>query len=198
MSQTINTKENEITVIDNLLSDFEDYNKRVDFVRFETLSQQGVHYNDMSQDLSGDRIYEAIKKLTDINPDNQLNFLRAYRKRSEPNPTWIHSDAFFADYIAIFMVRSSSEPQDDGVCFWKNKGLNSICIDESNRPMWDTINKQSLDADKWELWKRIEFKENRLIIAPAAYFHSKTTYSNRGNSFQDCRIVHVLFFNKGE
>ena len=190
-----------VTVIDNVLDDFDDYYKRVKFARFQDVESQGMMYSDMSQDVSGQILYNAIEKELGFKTINVINFLRAYRDKPDyRHPMWIHSDVLFADYIAIFFIQSSEFVQDDGVALWKNKELDDIQLytkdhtEEKNK----IVDSQSLDPEKWELWKRIEFKQNRLLICPASYFHSKASYGNYGSNLDKCRIVHVLFFNRGE
>jgi hypothetical protein len=111
---------------------------------------------------------------------------------------WIHSDVLFANYIGILFIQGSGFPQDDGVSIWKNNELGVHYLD-SNDPDFERRSKivdgQSLDAEKWSIIKRAEFKENRLVMFPASWFHSKMTYGNYGNELKNARIVHVLFFN---
>lgn len=189
-----------ILVYDNLLEDFESYYQQVLKANFQDVMSQGLKYSDMSQDVSGDEIYKVLEKNIGFKPQNVINFLRAYKDKDYKHPMWIHSDTLFADYIAIFMIQASDCPQDDGVAFWRHKELNDIQIltkdhtEERNK----IVDYSSLDPEKWEMWKRVEFKQNRIVIAPASYFHSCASYSNRGRTIEDCRIVHVLFFNKGE
>ena len=190
-----------VYTVDNFLdeADFNDYLERLEFAKFGPVTTQGVTYPDISQNISGDKLYNQIStRYPQLKPDNIVNFLRAYKKRQEPNPTWIHSDASFAEYIAIFMVQPSESPQDDGVCFWEHKGIEDYMYDTTLVDVIDDINKDSTDPEKWDIWKRVEFKPNRLVLAPANYFHSKATYTNIGTTYKSCRIVHVLFFNKGK
>lgn len=201
-----------ICVIDNVLSDedFQDYKNRVDFARFGDVISQGIKYSDVSQDVSADKVYDKVSKVfrpcdgkvfaKSFQPKNVLSFLRAYRNRPEyRHPMWIHSDALFADYIGVYFVRPSEFPQDDGFSLWRNKELNTFSLDikDHTDPKAKVIDSQTLDPEKWELWHRVEFKPNRLVICPASYFHSTTTYGHHGG-VDDCRIVHVLFFNKDD
>ena len=149
--------------------------------------------------MSGDKIYKFIENHDNLKLlgklENVVNFLRAYKHNPEYiHPMWIHSDRAFADYIGVFFVQSSSYPQDDGFALWKNKDLNSI--EARNQEEHEYADTQTLDPEKWELWKRVEFKQNRLVICPASYFHSCMTYGHKGTSLDNCRIVHVLFFNE--
>lgn len=190
-----------IQVFDDFLSEelFEDYMKRLKFAKFDDVESQGLIYKDISLNLPSEKLYENLEKKLEFKPDNVLNFTRAYRDRRPPHDMWIHSDVLFADYIAIFMAQPSDAPQDDGVAFWYNKELDDIQLytkdhtGEKNK----VVDSQTLDPEKWILRTRVEFKENRMVVAPAAYFHSKASYGNRGRSLEDCRIVHVLFFNEG-
>lgn len=190
-----------VIVLDNVLSNFEEYKKRTLQSNFIDYDSQGMTYNDVSQDVSPLELYKHIQDKTSIKPVDKLSFLRAYRDRSDyRHPMWIHSDVLFSDYIAIFMIKSSEFPQDDGVALWRNKELDDIQLYTKDHTEEKNVivDSQSLDPEKWEMWKRIEFKENRLVICPASYFHSKASYGNYGKTFLDCRIVHVLFFDQEE
>lgn len=190
-----------VLIYDNVLSneDLKDYKSRLTFARFQDIVSQGQKYSDMSQDISGDKLYSFVDQHIGFKTKDVINFLRAYRNKPEyRHPMWIHSDVLFSDFIAIYFVQSSEFPQDDGFALWKNKQLDDIQLytkdhtGEKNK----IIDSQSMDPDKWEMWKRVEFKENRLIICPASYFHSCATYGHHGTTLDKCRIVHVLFFNK--
>ena len=200
-----------IWVFDDVLdtSQFDDYLNRLKFARFTDVVNQGIKYSDISQDLSAADLYKYIDKrfrpyggkvrAKTFKSNEVLSFLRAYKnKPNYRHPMWIHTDTLFADYIGIYFVQPSEFPQDDGVSVWFNKELNSIELNtkdytgEKNK----IVDNQSLDPEKWTLFDRIEFKRNRLVIFPASYFHSCTTYGHHGFETNKCRIVHVLFFNE--
>ena len=189
-----------IRYYDNVLSedDFKYYRKKVLTCNFKNVESQGAIYSDISQEVLPVLIYDKMRQIG-LDVADKLSFLRAYLDKPGYNPpTWIHSDVLFSDYIGIFMVQSSNFPQDDGVAFWKNKELDSINIEigESTKKHRELADGQSKDPEKWDLYNRVEFKENRLVIAPASYFHSKAAYGNHGDSIDDCRIVHVMFFDE--
>ncbi len=190
-----------VLIIDNVLSDEDwfDYKARVIFARFSDVVSQNQKYSDISQDLNPEKIYNRIESEMNLKSENVINFLRAYRDKPEyRHPMWIHSDAMFSDYIAVYFVQQSEFPQDDGFALWKNLQLNDIELNtkdhtgEKNK----IVDGQSMDPEKWEIWKRIEFKENRVVICPASYFHSTISYGHYGKNLDNCRIVHVLFFNR--
>lgn len=188
-----------VTVFDNVLSDedFQDYKNRVQYARFSDVESQGIKYSDISQDVSADKIYKAIDDF--FNPKDVLSFLRAYRNKPEyRHPMWIHSDALFSDYIGIYFVQPSEFPQDDGFALWRNLELDAIKLETKNHleEKNKVVDSQSMNPEKWYMWKRIEFKENRLVVVPASYFHSTATYGHHGGKLDQCRIVHVLFFNE--
>lgn len=190
-----------VMVIDNVLSeeDFKDYKNRLQFARFSDVISQGIKYSDISQDLSTDKIYKKIEEEFGFGVKDVLSFLRAYRNRPEyRHPMWIHSDALFSDYIGVYFVQPSEFPQDDGFALWMNKELDAIELitKDHTDPKNQIVDQQTLDPDKWEMWQRVEFKENRIVICPASYFHSTVTYGHHGGTIDKCRIVHVLFFNQ--
>lgn len=187
-----------IQQFDNVLSNFEEYKKQAKQINFTDVVSQGNKYRDMSQDISGDILYTQIEKLMGFKPIDKINFLRAY-KDNYKNPTWIHTDVLFSDFIGIFFIQSSDFWQDDGVSFWYNKelGVNKLDTKTHIGKENEIVDSQTLDPNKWTMYHRVEFNENRLVVAPASYFHSKSTYGNYGKTNDDCRIVHVLFFDKG-
>lgn len=186
-----------IKVFDDLLPNFEEYKKEVEEAGFGDVVSQGQKYSDMSQDVAGDHIYEALSKRLGFDLDNKVNFLRAYVDRPEyRHPMWIHSDTLFADYICILFVQASEYKQDDGVAFWRNKQTGSIMYRGGDEEVAKIVDTQSINPDFWTITERVEFKENRLVMAPAHFFHSKASYGNYGETLDKCRIVHVLFSNR--
>lgn len=191
----------DVIVIDDLLKseEFNAYSHLVSNASFSDVHSQELKYSDISQNVSASKLYEALEAATSKQYADVLSFLRAYQDKPEyRHPMWIHSDALFSDYIGIFFVQSSEFPQDDGFVLWRNKELNAIEIRTNNHtdPKNKIVDEQTLDPDKWEMWKRVEFKPNRLVMCPASYFHSTATYGHHGGTLDKCRIVHVLFFNK--
>lgn len=190
----------DVWVIDNVLENFDGYLEQVRNAEFSDVVSQNQKYSDISQDVLPDEIFESLSKDLGFKPENVLSFLRAYRDKPEyRHPMWIHTDTLFSDYIGVFFVRPSEFPQDDGFCLWRNKELNDIELVTKSHigKKNEIVDSQTLDPEKWELWKRVEFKENRIVICPASYFHSTAAYGHHGKTLDDCRIVHVLFFNKG-
>lgn len=203
-----------VHIFDDVLSqeDFENYKKRVEFARFGDVISQNIKYSDISQDVSAEKLYAFVDKKfrptikghhnnsKSIKSVDVLSFLRAYRNKPYyRHPMWIHSDALFADYIGIYFVQPSEFPQDDGFALWNNKELNNIQLETKNHleEKNKIVDSQTLDPERWSMWNRVEFKENRLVIVPASYFHSTATYGHHGGQLDKCRIVHVLFFNEG-
>lgn len=188
-----------VFVLDNLLEDFDTYFKTVKDATYATLQSQGQNYSDMSKDVSSDIIYSAFKKRTGMETTDVVSFLRAYINRPEyRHKMWIHSDALFADYIGILMIQSSEFPQDDGVCLWFNKDLGTYYVDTKNPNTVEgkLVDSQTMDPEKWTMFRRFEFKKNRYIVFPACYFHSKAIVGNHGTNLDNARLVHVTFFNE--
>jgi len=189
-----------VWIFDNVLKDFQEYKNQLKNAKFSDIVSQGQKYSDISQDLSADDLYQAIADAKGFQPVNVINFLRAYRDiPSYRHPMWIHSDTLFSDYIGIFFVQPSEFIQDDGLSLWKNLELDTIELSTKDHTgaANQIVDSQSMDPEKWEIWKRIEFKSNRLVVCPASYFHSTTTYGHYGKTLDNCRVVHVIFFNKG-
>jgi hypothetical protein len=177
-----------VRIFDNVLDNFDGYLDMAKNACYAPVVSQDMTFENIRLMPENNDVYDKIEK--EFKPENVVNFLRVY-KAGDENPTWVHADTYFADYIGIFFVQASQE--SDGVSLWKYK--------KTGEKMYtgiypELIDADSKDVDKWDLWKTVEFKPNRLMVAPASYFHSKSTYNNVGNSIDNCRIVHVLFFNK--
>jgi len=186
-----------IKVYDNFLDDFDFYKKQALSSTFNPVESQGVVYQGVSTDFANRHIMNAISTCMQFKVQSKLNFLRTYQDRPEyKSKGWIHADGSFSEYIAILFIQSSEYWQDDGVCFWKNKTLGCSSLEDPSDSAVKITNDQTLDPEKWKLVKRIEFKPNRIVIAPANMFHSKSTYRNAGKTIETARLVHVLFFDK--
>lgn len=176
------------------------YGKIWEKAEFKDIESQGQTYSDMSQDISHEFMHKYLAEHMGFTPVNVVSFLRAYRDIPEyRHPMWIHTDTLFADYIGIYFIKSSEFYQDDGVSFWQHRnGLYGLDTKDHTGYINEMIDRDSLHPRRWELWKHVAFRRNRMVVAPAAAFHSKATYGNFGKTYKDCRIVHVTFFNKGE
>lgn len=185
-----------IRVYDNFLPNFDDYLNRVNFVRFKDEVSQGKTYTDISQDVSADVLYKQLEKHIGFKTKEVISFIRAYRYRpDQPRQTWIHSDATFSQYIGIFFIKPSINQQDDAFCLWDHKLFGKEQPTDLNLDEIKMLNEHTTNPEYWDIRKRFEFQQNRLVICPANYFHSNATFGTHGTLY-DSRLVHVLFFNE--
>lgn len=188
-----------LIIIDNVLENFNEYKEEVLNSTFIDVVSQKIKYKDMSQSVDPKPIYNKIEGSLNLKTVDKTSFLRAYIDTPEyRHPMWIHSDVLFSQYIGVFFIQGSGFPQDDGLSIWKNNELGVHYLDNKDKDFEQKskiVDSQSLDPEKWSIIKRAEFKENRLVLFPATWFHSKTTYGNYGKELKDARIIHVLFFD---
>lgn len=183
-------------VFKNLLSkkDFNKLKKEIQHSHFQTETEQGIDYPNISLALCPD----IFKKILGNNIKIKKSFTRAYNSNHK-NPSYVHTDAFFSDYIGIFFIQKNKEEttEDAGVKIWKHKelGTHSITKNMFNDITAKLVN-ESTDVSNWEIFSQHNFEENKFIAFPASYFHSKGSPENKGEDILTSRIVHVIFFDK--
>ena len=184
-----------IWVIDDFMPNFAAYKEWASRLKYENKESQGITYKDVlispNIELTKSLIESALSKRL----VTQLAFLRKYiDHQPHTHPAWIHSDVRFGGLATTLFIRPSHSWQDDGMTFWEHKNLGrglrpqdppEVCI-QADR---DTLNVQG----NFTPYLTVPFKENRMVVFDACLFHSKQTYTNRGDA-DHCRLIEVGFF----
>lgn len=192
---TSEIRKKKVLVIDNFLTNFEDYKDWVCGLDYVDMESQGVKYRDVLLSPLVDRIKRPLEKILEGELHTQLSFLRKYRE-GYTHPMWIHSDVRFAGIATTFFIRpTKGEGQDDGMIFWEHEWLGELLTEDQGPEYCQAADAQSLDIHKWKPTMVVPFKENRLVVFDARLFHSKQTYSNRG-TVDTCRLIEVGFFSE--
>ena len=77
--------------------------------------------------------------------------------------------------------------------FWSHKVLGKRLQVSAAEEFGKLADSHTLVPDRFEAYQLVPFKENRLVVFDATLFHSKQTYSNRGDK-DNCRVIEVGFF----
>lgn len=184
-----------IWVIDDFMPNFAAYKEWAATRKYENKESQGIVYKDVLISPNIELTKSLVEKTLSRSLVTQLAFLRKYiDHRPHVHPAWIHSDMRFGGLATTFFIRPSYSWQDDGMTFWEHKHFGKrldqtaspeVCIAADR----DTLNQ----SHNFTPYLTVPFKENRMVVFDACLFHSKQTYSNRGNA-DDCRLIEVGFF----
>lgn len=138
-----------------------------------------------------------LRKLSAIDGVPRESLLAFFRVATEEVDTdWrIHADSKVGDIrperaLVLYISESTMEGLH-GTAFWKHKKLGyrmpfNISNEESDRMLIEEAN----DLSHWDLHSVVGYKQNRAVMYPSNYFHSK--YPNKG--WVGGRMVYVMFY----
>jgi hypothetical protein len=92
---------------------------------------------------------------------------------------------------SALLYLNPEHPRSDGTAFWKHLPTGEI---ENSIPHLRSDEGRKV-SDKWEIWKAVPAKFNRLVTFPSTYFHSRSIFDNYGDG-DDARLVQVTFGGK--
>jgi hypothetical protein len=167
---------------------------------YEDVESQGVIYKNMCV-IPGEKSNYALWHLIQQHHVPMLSpRLEFYRinKGSEESSTFIHSDKFFAEWIAIHYLNLPYQC-NGGTSLWKHRSLELLePPDDVTSVEAKLLNEDGLDQ---QLWQQVAFTPmvfNRLVIFKAALFHSrwpKDLSGIFGDDPETARLCHVFFYN---
>ena len=104
---------------------------------------------------------------------------------------YIHTDTDMGDWTAIAYL-TDAPPAGDGTTFWRWKAtgcLQSVATSrEEQLAEWAAWR----DRTQWEPWTTVAARPNRVVLFPAAYFHSRAIADNYGIG-DTARLIQVVF-----
>jgi GNAT superfamily N-acetyltransferase len=119
-----------------------------------------------------------------------LTFVRQSPAGQE-EPHFIHTDQDMGEWTAIAYL--TDEPQaGDGTTFWRWRQTGCV------RSLATTTDEQLTewtawrDVTQWEAWTTVRARPNRVVLFPAAYFHSRAIAENYGAG-ETSRLIQVVF-----
>jgi GNAT superfamily N-acetyltransferase len=117
-------------------------------------------------------------------------FLR-HSPAGQVEPHLLHTDADMGDWTAIYYVTADPAP-GDGTTFYRARATGArrcLAVTDADRAAdaaaWG-------DPDAWEAWHTVAAQPNRLVLFPAAYYHSRALPANYGSG-DTARLIQVTF-----
>ena len=121
----------------------------------------------------------------------QLSFFR-HRPAGQAEPNFIHTDCDMGEWTAILYL-TLDPPPDDGTTFWRHVPSGRIATETG------ATSEQNLaevlawrDLAQWTPWRTVAAVFNRVVLFPAAYYHSRARAENFGAG-ETARLIQVLF-----
>jgi hypothetical protein len=142
-----------------------------------------------------------IKKHIERHMGKEVEFTMSHvRMGNENTPltNYIHADNAACKYACVWYL---NEPEcETGTQFWLHNETN---MDRMPWPppkdLWDAVDKDTRDEDKWTKLEYAEAKANRAVLFDSQLFHSRYPKDLPLTAEMEPRIVCVVFFNiKGE
>jgi GNAT superfamily N-acetyltransferase len=118
------------------------------------------------------------------------SFLRR-SERGSPQPTYIHTDVDMGDWTAIYYL-TDAPPAGDGTTFWRQRATGALLSLARTEAALATERAAWRDPAQWVPWRTVAARPNRLVLFPAAYFHSRALPDNYGTG-DTARLIHVVF-----
>jgi hypothetical protein len=125
----------------------------------------------------------------------ELNPMLTFARQSpagQEEPHFIHTDRDMGgEWTAILYLSDPTHPSD-GTAFWAHRETNA-CLSTAYTPEEFHVEYQSWRDDRqWHIWRTIEAKFNRMVVFPAAAFHSRAIRENYGTG-PSARLTQVMF-----
>ena len=120
-----------------------------------------------------------------------LNFIRR-SPAGQVEPNFIHTDETMGDWTALYYLTADPAP-GDGTTFWRWRETGAI--QSTAAPGSAAMRAEHVawrDLAQWEPWTQVTARPNRLVLFPAAYYHSRTLVENYGQG-DDARLLQIVF-----
>lgn len=103
----------------------------------------------------------------------------------------IHSDLGWGTHAAVLYLCDG----DGGTAFWRHKETGAESIGAGETQLFEAINGDWDDVEKWEKTGEIALKFNRCAIYESRLFHSRWPFEGFGDCPENGRLIAVAFFN---
>ena len=181
----------DVHVYDDVLPDPEGYRALALAHVFQTFTVGEVQWNGVAEcEPSG-----LTDWLHDMRPDltATLSLLRQ-SPEGQAEPHYIHTDRSMGDWTAILYLTPSPQA-GDGTDFWRHRWSGATeSRAQSATEMAQEANAWS-DRDQWSLRRHVASRFNRVVLFPAAYFHSRSLRENYGSG-DTARLTQIVFCKK--
>jgi hypothetical protein len=177
-----------VIITDNFLPNPKGYLKDALSLEYKTFTFPGCMFHGIAVMSLDSYVPEVLRKRTPQYPP-VLSFIRKSPK-GQVEPHFIHTDVDMGEWSALLYL-NPEHPRADGTAFWKHIPTGEI---ENSVPHLRSQEGRQIN-DKWEIWKSVPAKFNRLVTFPSTYYHSRTIFDNYGSG-NDARLVQVTFGGK--
>jgi hypothetical protein len=186
-----------INVIDDFLDEVthkQVYNKLLNNEFQEVVVGEKSFFVQYSDEDFNNFIIDKISKLEGIERKCLLGFFRVSTDKLDT--VWgIHADSKICDIrperAIVLYISESTKEGVHGTAFWKHKEIGYEMPNDASDEYFDKIlTEDACDLSKWDLHSIIGYKQNRAVMYPSNYFHSK--YPNE--SWEGGRMVYVMFY----
>ena len=184
-------------VKENVLSNFDSFKDWVNNDAYFTTELHGGEGFEIA------RIPESVNKsiLKDLEEalgtkvKVNYSFLRLSTKDIDSDMR-IHSDTYMdSDYaLVLYLTDPPEESFECGTAFWDHQKYGSKF--KGTKEEYNKVLNDSSNLDKWSMKKIVQMKQNRMVVYPTSYFHSRFPFSGWGKDKTDGRVIWVVFFDK--
>jgi hypothetical protein len=187
-----------ITIWNNALRNYPDVKEWIQrnakFNKF-ALDKKDFYINDLPLRYV-DKITEVISQLKGGKVQYKKQFLRLSTVNQD-NDVRIHSDYTWGCKYAAVLYFSTSPKWHiaEGTAFFKHKIYGHELTYEYSDIADEILSDENSIKTHWILDSIIGAKENRLLIYPTSYFHSRYPFKSWGKDKTDGRIIWVGFFD---
>lgn len=175
-------------VFDDVLPDPEAYRAAALARTFQTLDV-GAKFHGIA--LGADETLPALVAAWCPALTPTLTFFRQ-SPAGQVEPNFIHTDCDMGEWTAILFL-TPDPPEGDGTTFWRHLVTGQIAT-KSGATSEANLDEVLAWRDRalWEPWQTVEARFNRVVVFPAAYYHSRALEANYGTG-DGARLTQVLF-----
>lgn len=187
-----------LTIVDDFLDDPLKVRESVIGQGFEDLEHEGVIYKNVNPHYKPPEIHEKLEQLYGRPVQINLQVFRCDAFGSKLH-NLVHSDNTCSSLAAVLYLNLPKDCEG-GTAFWEHipSGLDQQPTQEQLDEMGRTIEDFCEDRNKELKWKLLQvapMRFNRLITYPTVKFHSRWPWHAFGQSYQDARLIHAIFFD---
>jgi hypothetical protein len=178
----------DVQVIDDVLEGIETYRAQAMRAAFADVPQGPIIWRGIADPPSAVIPEWIATHFPGVVPE--LTFLRR-SPAGQPEPHFIHCDKSMGQWTALLYLTERPAP-GDGTTFWRNKATDQIANQTETLEAYLEEGATWNDVSQWAPWYHVPATCNRLVMFPAAHFHSRALAANYGND-DSARLIQVTF-----
>lgn len=178
----------QIIVIDDVLPDPAAYRAVVQQLTFRSIPMGPVTFHGIAECTDPTLPQWIVTKFPEACPG--LTFFRR-SPAGQVEPNFIHTDRDMGDWTAILYL-NPEPPPEDGTTFLRHIETGATSSTARTDDQFHAEWLEWRDLSKWERWRTIEAKFNRLLLFHAPMFHARAIPDNYGGD-DDARLIQLVF-----